>query len=317
MAQYYTSFVEGWEGWTHHHSNSSYPAPVYSRTGGYTDGYALELGNRWYQTSAVRPGGFVYYDNWSQSTLTSDTVGVVEDVEVVTRFRPSASLASYRPVGVRLNASLSGYYLIVGRNTGVLSTTGGSVDTGYTFPSGSWSWVRLRAEGTTISAKAWPDGQPEPEDWQLQVSNSSHTSGHVAINGRQSPNGADNNCNYIFDVLGVGTDGDTAPTEPLPTGHDASLAGASSIVPLTASGSLFTTTPSISGTLEVQGRAATSGTMYVASTESGLIVKTASVAPDGSFVVDNLDRHTTYRVWGTTDVNGKTYTTQVCVMEAD
>ena len=44
----------------------------------------------------------------------------------------------------------------------------------------SW-WVRLRVQGTSVQARFWQDGTPEPATWRVAVSDSYYASGRASL----------------------------------------------------------------------------------------------------------------------------------------
>src|SRR5690606_39234152 len=69
-------------------------------------------------------------------------------------------------------------------------------------------WIRLRAEGTTISAAYAQDESP-PDSWDIQVSDSQSDSGAVVLYTvvfDQSPT-----VHFDIEYVGIGIDGDPAP----------------------------------------------------------------------------------------------------------
>lgn len=78
-----------------------------------------------------------------------------------------------------------------------------------TLTNGVDYWVRFRAEGTTISAKVWADGDTEPASWDISVTNSDvSTVGRVQIGTT-----GNSTSNFKVDLVGVGLAGDDAPSE--------------------------------------------------------------------------------------------------------
>lgn len=69
-------------------------------------------------------------------------------------------------------------------------------------------WYRFRANGDDISAKTWGLSDSEPASWDVEVTDSDVNSGWAGL--QQVGFGAP-----ILVEFGVGTEGDTAPTEPV------------------------------------------------------------------------------------------------------
>jgi hypothetical protein len=58
----------------------------------------------------------------------------------------------------------------------------GATVSGLNHLANSYVWLRVRATTTSVSAKAWADGAPEPASWQLtEATDSSFTSGKVGL----------------------------------------------------------------------------------------------------------------------------------------
>lgn len=67
-------------------------------------------------------------------------------------------------------------------------------------------FFRVRAEGTTLSAKAWKETEQEPAAWMLSTTNATFTgAGDVFL-------GLGRGCAFAVPFFSVGTDGDPAPT---------------------------------------------------------------------------------------------------------
>jgi hypothetical protein len=73
-------------------------------------------------------------------------------------------------------------------------------------------YIRLRVQGTALKTKMWQAGSPEPSTWLVETTDTVYSQGYVGF-------GAWNNyaTNFIYDI-GIGTNGDPAPTAPLSTG---------------------------------------------------------------------------------------------------
>lgn len=80
-----------------------------------------------------------------------------------------------------------------------------------TLNSGDWWWARLRCNGTTIRARFWKDGTSEPGTWDVDVTDSGVSgTGWVGVLQFDGLDTVD------YDVFGVGTNGDAAPTSSGP-----------------------------------------------------------------------------------------------------
>jgi hypothetical protein len=70
----------------------------------------------------------------------------------------------------------------------------------------NWYWVRLRANGTSITAKVWQDGNTEPGTWNINASDTSVSSGGWVGVGTASSLDSP-----YYDYFSVGLSGQTAP----------------------------------------------------------------------------------------------------------
>lgn len=149
-------------------------------------------------------------------------LGQSSDQEIVFRVRTNES-SSYlaekfksnlRIIEVPFEGGTGRYHAGVGTTGGVttdyisknndvnLSDAGGS-----SFSANTWFWVRFRANGTNLKLRVWKDGTDEPSTWTLTATDSEHSSGYVGLTGSTETSVCE------FDVVGVGTNGDTAPKE--------------------------------------------------------------------------------------------------------
>lgn len=79
------------------------------------------------------------------------------------------------------------------RNISIAKRVGGTPTTlssvvAVSVSAGSWYWVRLRWSGGDYRARLWADGSPEPPDWTVQATDTTHTSGLLLL---ATGNGAD------------------------------------------------------------------------------------------------------------------------------
>jgi hypothetical protein len=99
--------------------------------------------------------------------------------------------------------------------------------------AGTWYWTRSRISGSTVQTRTWVDGGTEPGTWTTVTDTSVTAAGWVGIN-QSSPVGV-----TTWDLVGIGTGGDAAPTVPPPVsvavGADlARLAGTATSITATA-----------------------------------------------------------------------------------
>ncbi len=141
--------------------------------------------------------------------------GIVSgDVEVVTKVRSESSNTLFQlPLHVSGQAGNENAYYVdvrvdqssirINRYVdGSFSTIG---STSFEPEQDTWYWVRFRREGNGLMAKIWQDGQEEPSEWQVTLTDNNHQSGSVGFAGFQSNSVND----WAF--LGVGVGGETAP----------------------------------------------------------------------------------------------------------
>jgi hypothetical protein len=98
-------------------------------------------------------------------------------------------------------------------NNGSLSVLAGA-DTDL-FSASTWFQALIEVHNSGIRAKIWEDGSSEPGSWTLSSSNTGTTSGKPGVLGGL------NFIENVYDWIGVGTDGDDAPSEPLSTDYTA------------------------------------------------------------------------------------------------
>lgn len=140
------------------------------------------------------------------------------NAEVLARVRSSSTLVSQLRLIVRGSgsaASETGYFLDFPsasaadlRVSKLVSGTLTAIGTiyAYTFVANAWYYVRFRANGTSLKARVWLDGEPEPSVWHIDFTDSSITAaGWVGVGNLESTGTRD------FDWVSIGTNGDTAP----------------------------------------------------------------------------------------------------------
>lgn len=140
------------------------------------------------------------------------------NAEVLARVRSSSTLVNQLRLVVRGSgsaASEAGYMVeIPSSTTGdmrvskLVSGTQTNLGTAYTFTfvANTWYYVRFRANGTSLKARVWKDGEPEPTVWQIDITDSSVTAaGWIGVGNLESTGTRD------CDWFSIGTNGDTAP----------------------------------------------------------------------------------------------------------
>ena len=139
------------------------------------------------------------------------------DVEVVARVRSAANLTGLIHTAVVLRgsggpATEQGIYVGLYNSgiyvaewvAGVSAKLG--ADLPFTWGAGAWYWLRAQVIGTTVRARAWADGSPEPVDWAGVRTTTVTTPGFVGVLASSA-------AQQDFDMVGVALDGATAPTE--------------------------------------------------------------------------------------------------------
>lgn len=149
---------------------------------------------------------------WDLLTGRPDTA----DVEVVTRVRVSPSGGIQSAVMVRGSGAAGAetcYVAVVMADTlriyRIVGGTSQLAASAVPFPqpgTPNFYWIRLRAFGSQIQAKAWNDGSPEPAGWMVTAVDTAITGpGWVGAYASQGQT-------QSWDLLGVGLDGAAAPT---------------------------------------------------------------------------------------------------------
>jgi hypothetical protein len=206
VGQFFTDFSEYSadqqpSGWTKRW-NTDFPALVKQKAGT-TGGKCLELG--------LPAAGW--------SLLTWDDVGSPVDVEMVMRVRCATTR-----LGACLAARASGaggaekayfnYYVGDGYQSRLRKIVNGaltdlSVFGNYTFPANTFVMIKLKTRGTSIQTRQWSDGAQETATWNASATDTSIAAGGwVGI----MPGGLGG---LDIDFIGIGTDGDPAPTSPI------------------------------------------------------------------------------------------------------
>lgn len=216
MAQYFTDFSE--------YTTGSQPddwSPFYASDGAWTvveDATALggkALRGEDQSTSGLR--GLLWDD------VNSDPARA--NVEAVIRYKlNSASATALVFLLVRGSGSWhttdASYYAgsqalnkrrIVKRVSGAATTL---EEVSYALSTGVWAWMRVRVAGSSLTVKHWLDSESEPSAWTFESTQSELSdAGFVGIAigaGTSTPKTI-----ATFDVFGVGTGGDSAPTSAL------------------------------------------------------------------------------------------------------
>ncbi|MDI6872556.1 MAG: hypothetical protein QME79_14630 [Bacillota bacterium] len=202
MAQFYTDFHEYVAGqqpgdWTKRWADSSWLVKVKTGTVG---GKCLEDGG-------ASP----------RHAMSWDDAGEPSDTEVVIRCR------SINTTGYQLGAvvrgsgaagSENGYVALLFHISSfvLIKYQSGSgtllASVSYPWSANTWYWIRLRASGQAIKVRAWADGSEEPTNWLIETADSGLASGWAGAYAATANT-------HDFDVAGIGTGGDPAPTSPV------------------------------------------------------------------------------------------------------
>jgi hypothetical protein len=151
--------------------------------------------------------------------ITWNTVDNSSDVEILVKVRALTISSTVEPMRIYIRASGSqgsenAYFASLYSNQMSFSKYVNNATTSlvvspiaHTPQANAWYYFRLRATGTSISLKIWLESNIEPTDWIYTVIDSSLNSGWVGV-------GAFNINIAQFDFIGVGTNGDSAPSQP-------------------------------------------------------------------------------------------------------
>lgn len=146
--------------------------------------------------------------------LSWDAVSAHADTEILARYKVAATAANHLYLHVRGAAGENSYWVSVstsgsmtlGKNVAGSQNTLGTTYTFASLTAGTWFLLRFRVNGTTLQARIWPDGTPEPSYWHTTATDSAFTTaGWVGVGNYNSFGDID------FDYVSVGTAGDTAP----------------------------------------------------------------------------------------------------------
>lgn len=223
VPQYYTDFGEHAaapglpSGWTNRWSSTDLTWSVQS-DGAATGGRVLQL---------VRTSNGRTMASWDVIDADSSRV----DIEILSRLRFDSDSTGFNAIrgGVASRTSGSagtetGYHgalMVTGgtrvNRTGTYNGGSGAIiqDVAESFAADTWYWIRMRVIGTTFRYRRWAGAVgDEPGSWQIDVTNSTVTgAGGAGVFGFAGF--STRSCQW--DVFAVGTNGDTAPSAPVPT----------------------------------------------------------------------------------------------------
>lgn len=198
MAKYWTDFSEYTTGvapsdWSEHGSGGAGTVIASSLPAGYTGTKVLE-------STTLRM-------KW-------DTVGVVSgDTHMIARFRrtstPNTNATRLTIFGDETGGTNYYFASPASTNLQIAKFVAGSSSTvgtpaSFSWAANTWYYIELKITGTTLRARVWNEGDSVP-DWMITGTDTSLTTGWVGIFDTLSGTA-------YTDWVGVGTNGDAAPT---------------------------------------------------------------------------------------------------------
>ncbi len=177
MAQWYDQ-------WTDFSWNSAGSSPSDWTIGGdmYLNATVVQSGNDKYFRFAITPsngGGWSMYQSWVNTT---ELAGDLGQAESLVRYRLNSMNDSFVGPIVRANTSPTTSYAGIEEFTAAGPSTafklyrinamsqaqiGSTINDSPYIQANTWNWIRVRANGPTIYAKHWKDGQSEPGSWEV------------------------------------------------------------------------------------------------------------------------------------------------------
>jgi hypothetical protein len=147
-------------------------------------------------------------DGWVEGDVEVAAVVRMPDAVTATRFQLPLHISGFggnenayyldgRASSIRINRYVDGTFTQMATHS-----------LGYPVEADTWYHVVLRREGTTLSAKLWPYGADEPDEWLVSVTDDNHAAGRVGVSHLTS--GAVNEWAWFA----VGVAGDEAPRAP-------------------------------------------------------------------------------------------------------
>jgi len=123
--------------------------------------------------------------------LTWDRLDGSEDIDISVKFRNTVSTGTVTTLlGVRIGGTAGNElgYTLHHSNTGFIlrkhTPSLVALDSvGFPFVANEWYWFRFRIVGNQLMAKAWQDGNVEPQNFQLNAIDNDFTSGFVGVGG--------------------------------------------------------------------------------------------------------------------------------------
>lgn len=138
---------------------------------------------------------------WSNATARA-LMTPTADVDILGSFQLSdVTNEAYARVYVRagttgtLVSPYTNYHFQIRAADGVFEIVKLVAGTGTNLATGSWPkttakcWIRGQVLGTALRARVWHDGDTEPGTWDVSASDSTHTTGVVALSHTNNPSG--------------------------------------------------------------------------------------------------------------------------------
>lgn len=197
-----------------------------------TGGWWTVVGSPWSWSVSPGAGKVTVGANGEEraylSSVTTQDVNVVEkvalprcsgstncDAYVLGRYAPAYSPTYYR-VGVVQGAGRADIFLRTQRSDG--TNLGNDLDTGLPAADGAVVLLRVKFQGvnpTTIRARAWLNGTPEPSTWLLSITDSNSAEQHAGMVGVRMRN-EDTSVSHIFQVEHYKATGTAVPVKVIP-----------------------------------------------------------------------------------------------------
>jgi hypothetical protein len=215
-----TTYSENWSGET----DAVYPTALTKRWN--TGDETVVAANADTEAEAA----FSFEQEWSVAARRLNSWDVVEDgneldIELVCRFQINETAQVDFNFNLQLRGS-GGAGSEVGYQCSTVETTTNDLELSiaevgvitiassgtilFDIVSGEWLWIRFRANGinpTTLQAKMWRDGDPEPSAWAIDDNSNSG----IDVAGWNGTGCGIADANSAVDYFGGGTNGDTAP----------------------------------------------------------------------------------------------------------
>jgi hypothetical protein len=147
------------------------------------------------------------------------------DIEVLTLLKRSTLEINMGPllrVGGQETDNISGYFVGIRNNasevrsriwTTTLRNNNLEVQHDFDETVDTWFWIKGSVVGTAIKLRVWEEGTPEPTDWGLEFTDSTHTNGGVGLGDFARTDDI-----QLVAWFSVGTGSDKAPTPYEDTG---------------------------------------------------------------------------------------------------